>query len=248
MHLFYTPDIAENECLLDAEQSRHCVQVLRLRAGDRVRLTDGRGGWYLAEILPGATAKVCRVGVIEKLEDYGKRDYRLHIAIAPTKNIDRYEWFLEKATEIGVDRITPLLCEHSERKNVRHDRSEKVILSAVRQSLKAYVPQLDELTPLATFLAKAVGVRFIAHCDEGTPIRERKLLFEELAQVTGPRDFTILIGPEGDFSPMEIESALKLGFIPVSLGEARLRTETAGVFAAAAVALARPIGKEGERC
>lgn len=246
MHLFYIPDITDGADLytLADDEARHATGVLRLRGGDRVRLTDGCGGWYEAEIVAGATPKACRVRILSREAEHGRRPYRLHVAIAPTKNIDRYEWFLEKATEIGIDRITPLVCEHSERKTVRRDRGEKIVLSAVKQSLKAYVPRLDEATAFRDFVASADTLyrsRFVAYCDEGTPLAERIALFSALrdaaVDVSGA-EFCVLIGPEGDFSPTEIAAARGVGFVPVSLGESRLRTETAGVMAAAMAQLA----------
>lgn len=244
MHLFYIPDIPTDadDCALTGDEARHAMGVLRLRAGERVGLTDGRGGWYEAEILPDSSTRECRMRVVARETDYGCRPYKLHVAIAPTKNIDRYEWFLEKATEIGIDRITPLLCEHSERKTVRRERAEKIVLSAVKQSLKAYLPRVDELTPFEEFIASGDTLyknRLVAYCDEGTPLRERVEFFPALrAAGEAGREFCVLIGPEGDFSPGEIAAARQAGFVPVSLGPSRLRTETAGVMAAAAVQLA----------
>lgn len=245
MHLFYTPDMTDAAIYrLGPEESRHAVGVLRLRAGDRVQLTDGRGMWCAGEVMPGSTAKECCVRIVSREENHGKRPYGLHVAIAPTKNIDRYEWFLEKATEIGIDRITPVLCDHSERKVLRRDRGEKIVLSAVKQSLKAYVPQLDELTPFREFVASAgaEGIptykeRFVAYCDEGTPLQDRVGLFSAMSAVA-VKEFCVLVGPEGDFSPGEIQLARSVGFVPVTLGESRLRTETAGVMAAAMAQLA----------
>lgn len=249
MHLFYTPDLTDAAIYaLGPEESRHAAGVLRLRSGERVRLTDGRGLWCEAEILAGSSAKECRLRILSREENHGRRPYRLHVAIAPTKNSDRYEWFLEKATEIGIDRITPIRCDHSERKVLRRERGEKIVLSAVKQSLKAYVPQLDELTPLRDFIAsaaadKAEGTliykeRFVAYCDEGTPLQDRIELFPAMSASGLPREYCVLIGPEGDFSPEEIRSARNAGFVPVTLGESRLRTETAGVMAAAMAQLA----------
>ena len=249
MHLFYTPDLTDAGLYeLGPEESRHAVGVLRLRAGEQVQLTDGRGAWCVAQVMEGSTAKACLVQIVSREEGHGRRPYRLHVAIAPTKNTDRYEWFLEKATEIGIDRITPLLCEHSERKVLRRDRGEKIVLSAVKQSLKAYVPQLDELTPFGEFIASVTGAaggdetveRFVAYCDEGTPLEARVGLFDSMCRsaADGRKNFCVLIGPEGDFSPAEIERARTAGFVPVTLGESRLRTETAGVMAAAMAQMA----------
>ncbi|WP_298064187.1 RsmE family RNA methyltransferase [uncultured Rikenella sp.] len=253
MHLFYTPDLTDAAFYrLGPEESRHAVGVLRLRGGERVRLTDGRGLWAEAEILPDASARECRVRIVAREKNHGRRPYRLHVAIAPTKNSDRYEWFLEKATEIGIDRITPILCEHSERKTLRRERGEKIVLSAVKQSLKAYVPRLDELTPFREFIAwasaasaSAAGApiykgRFVAYCDEGTPLADRVGLFPAMSAAGSclSREYCVLIGPEGDFSPAEIAEARAAGFVPVTLGESRLRTETAGVMAAAVAQIA----------
>lgn len=224
MHLFYTPDIQGETLALPEEESRHCVRVLRLDKGDIIHLVDGRGNWYRCEITVPDSRR-CEARLLEKQEGHGRRDFHLHVAIAPTKNIERTEWFLEKATEIGVDEITPLLCERSERRTIKADRLEKVVISAMKQSLKAYLPKLNPLTDFRQFAAlPADGPRYIAHCEEG----ERKLLKEAYRR---GENATILIGPEGDFSPSEIAWATRHGFIPVSLGDSRLRTETAGIVA-----------------
>jgi 16S rRNA (uracil1498-N3)-methyltransferase len=224
MHLFYTPDITSGVYTLSEEESKHCTRVLRLSEGDAVHLIDGRGGFYTA-IISEAHPKRCTVSVTEKKEEYGKRDYRLHIAIAPTKMNERMEWFLEKATEIGIDEITPLLCEHSERKELKTERMNKIITSAVKQSIKAYHPLLHEATRLSDFIRRSFeGDTFIAHCMETHKI--------SLKNAYSPKkNALILIGPEGDFSAAEVDAALKQGFRPVSLGDSRLRTETAGVVA-----------------
>ena len=224
MHIFYTPDISGKTYTLDETESKHCVRVLRLEKGDEITLVDGKGGWFSAEIAD-PNPKRCVVNVIKSELNFGKREYQIHIAIAPTKNMDRIEWFLEKATEIGIDRVTPLLCRFSERKEVKLDRLEKVMISAMKQSLKAYLPQLDELTKFSDFIHQPFdGQKFIAHCEE----QHRELLKNVLKP---GENYLILIGPEGDFSPEEIELAINAGFLPVSLGNSRLRTETAGVVA-----------------
>jgi 16S rRNA (uracil1498-N3)-methyltransferase len=224
MHIFYTPNISGTTHTLDETESKHCVRVLRLEKGDELVLVDGRGGLYRA-LIDDANPKRCTVNVIHSELNYGQRNFQVHIAIAPTKNIERIEWFLEKATEIGVDRVTPLLCHHSERKEIKHDRLEKVMISAMKQSLKARLPQLDELTKFSKFIKQPFeGRKFIAHCEE-----QHRELLKNLVQPN--ENYLILIGPEGDFSPEEIQMALDSGFIPVSLGESRLRTETAGVVA-----------------
>lgn len=225
MHLFYTPNIKSDTYTLDKDESKHCIKVLRLSIGDKIQLIDGRGGFYTAEIIDD-NIKACKVKCIEHIKEFKKRPYSLHIAIAPTKNIDRIEWFMEKCTEIGIDSFTSLLCDHSERKIVKDDRLERIITSAVKQSIKAYHPVLNPITKFNDFINQEhKGQKFIAHCEEG---QEKKLLQDLYIQNS---DVTILIGPEGDFSPSEIEMALSAGFKEISLGESRLRTETAGIVA-----------------
>jgi len=224
MHIFYTPDISGKTYTLDETESKHCVRVLRLAKGDEITLVDGRGGFFTAEIAD-PNPKRCAVNVFKSEMNFGLRNFQVHIAIAPTKNIERIEWFLEKATEIGIDRVTPLLCHHSERKEIKNDRLEKVMISAMKQSLKAYLPQLDEMTRFSDFIRQPFsGQKFIAHCEE-----QHRELLKNL--VKSEESYLILIGPEGDFSPEEIEMAFHAGYQPVSLGESRLRTETAGVVA-----------------
>ena len=224
MHIFYTPDLSGTTYTLDETESKHCVRVLRLEKGDKITLVDGRGGFFKAEI-DDPNPKRCAVKVVNSELNYGLRNFGVHVAIAPTKNIERIEWFLEKATEIGITRVTPLLCHHSERKEIKHDRLEKVMVSAMKQSLKAYLPQLDELTKFSAFMKQPFeGQKFIAHCEE----QHRELLKNAM---TKGGNYLILIGPEGDFSPEEIRMAIEAGFVPVSLGDSRLRTETAGVVA-----------------
>lgn len=225
MHLFYTPDLTSNTYTLNEEESKHCSKVLRLGVGDIVHLIDGIGGLYEAEIT-AVNKRNVDLKIINHIKDYGKRDFHVHIAIAPTKNIDRFEWFLEKATEIGIDEITPIICERSERKIIKADRLEKVITSAVKQSIKAYHPKLNEAISLQEFLQKAKAEnKLIAHClDE-----DDKQYIHTL--VKSRQSYLILIGPEGDFSPAEITAALQNGYKPVTLGNTRLRTETAGLAA-----------------
>ena len=224
MHLFYTPDTTTNEYTLPEEESKHCVKVLRLEIGDEIFLVDGKGGFYRCEIIQ-AHPKRCEVRCVEKTENYGKRDYHIHIAIAPTKNIERIEWFLEKCTEIGIDEITPLLCDHSERKVIKEERLEKVIVAAMKQSLKAYLPRLNPMTDFRQLVTSCREThKFIAHCNEGDKKR--------LDEVYRPgENVVILIGPEGDFSEEEVVLARHHGFVPVTLGMSRLRTETAGIVA-----------------
>ena len=225
MHVFYTPDINSDEYLLNEEESKHCTKVLRLGVGTQVHLIDGRGGLYLAEIT-SETKKQVSLRVITATKEYQKRKHYLHIAVAPTKNIDRIEWFLEKATEVGIQEITPLICDRSERRIVKEDRLYKVITSAVKQSLQAYHPILNPQTSLSDFLKKPNdSIKMIAHCIEGEP----RQYIGEFAQAG--KHYTILIGPEGDFTPSEIELALQNGYKPLTLGNTRLRTETAALAA-----------------
>lgn len=231
MQLFYVPTIAGTEVILDETESKHAVKVLRLLAGDEVQLIDGKGNFYEAEISE-ANPKKCRLAILKTTNEFGKRGFRVHIAIAPTKSIDRLEWFLEKCTEIGIDEITPLLCDHSERQNIKPERLEKILISAMKQSLKAYLPKLNELTPFKDLvLSSDIKNRYIAHCYDGGKIH---LKDESLKN----KDVLILIGPEGDFSPEEIEFAIQHDFKEISLGDARLRTETAGIVACHIVNLA----------
>lgn len=232
MQLFYTPDIGSDHYTLNEEESRHCVRVLRMQPGELIHLTDGRGTLYTTEITD-AHPKHCAVRVISAEHGYGRRPYSLTMAVAPTKNIDRFEWFLEKATEIGVDRIVPVICDRSERRTLKTDRAAKVITSAVKQSLKAYHPVLDEPTPLRELIARPFGgTRLIAYCHDLES--ERVHLRHRIAR---GGETLVLIGPEGDFSPEEINFARANGFLPVTLGASRLRTETAALVAVADVAL-----------
>lgn len=225
MHVFYTPDISSNEYVLNEDESKHCIRVLRLGPGARVHLIDGRGGLYLAEII-SESKKHVNLRVIESYPEHQKRNHSLHIAVAPTKNIDRLEWFLEKATEIGIDRITPVICDRSERRILKEDRLYKVITAAVKQSLQAYHPVLDPAVSLKEFLSVPnESLKMIAHCIEG----ESRQYISEVA--TPGKHYTILIGPEGDFTPAEIGLALENGYKPLTLGNTRLRTETAALAA-----------------
>ena len=223
MKLFYAPDILRNQ-VLPEEESGHAVRVLRLQSGDNIEVVDGAGGFYKA-VIANPHPKRCSFEIIEKTEEFGKRDFKLHMAIAPTKNIERYEWFIEKAVEIGIDEITPLLCRFSERKIIKPERLEKIIISAAKQSLKAYFPRLNPMVSFDEFIkSQHAAQKFIAHCYE-----EDKKLLQNIYLKSS--DVIILIGPEGDFSPEELQKALKHDYQPVSLGSSRLRTETAGVAA-----------------
>lgn len=220
--IFYSNDINGGFCQLDPVESGHAVRVLRLNEGDSVEVVDGVGGYYRADIIL-AHPKKCQLKITERLETNSYRNCKLHLAIAPTKNIDRFEWFLEKSTELGIDRITPLLCDHSERKILKEERLNKVLVSALKQSQKTVLPVLDPLVPFSQFVAKADSAhKFIAYVDQNHENSCRKTY-------QPGKDLLILIGPEGDFSDNEIELSFKNGFLPVSLGKERLRTETAGV-------------------
>jgi 16S rRNA (uracil1498-N3)-methyltransferase len=224
MALFYVPNLASGT-VLPEEESQHAVKVLRLQVGDSIVVVDGVGGFYHARIT-NPHPKHCVFEITETLLEYGKRNYKLHIAIAPTKNIERLEWFIEKATEIGIDEITPVICRFSERKVVKEERLEKIIVAAAKQSVKAYFPVLNPLCTFDELLKKhSASQKFIAHCYE----EDKRLLQTEITKLS---DVLILIGPEGDFSKEEVQKAISQGFVPVSLGESRLRTETAGVVAA----------------
>ena len=230
MHLFYTPGVSGNPIQLDETESGHAVKVLRLRVGDPVVVVDGEGGWHEGTIAD-PHHKRCMVQVDRSVMNFEKRNYEVHIAVAPTKNSDRLEWFLEKATEIGIDRLVPLHCTHSERKNVNTERLKKVAISAMKQSLKAWLPEVSELTKFETLIREPFeGKKFIAHCYPGEKVH--------LKDALQPHDKAlVLIGPEGDFSPEEVELAMATGFIPVTLGDARLRTETAALVAVMTAAL-----------
>lgn len=230
MQLFYNSEITEHDISFsfDKEESKHIVKVLRKKSGDCLHITNGKGWLFEAE-LTLADIKHCTVHITSKSLQK-KTNYNLHLAVAPTKMNDRYEWFLEKATEIGVSTITPIICDHSERKVVKTDRFEKIIQSAMKQSLQCYLPQLNAPISFKDFIFEDHGKhKFIAHCEE----TDRKSLKSQLKQ---HEDYLILIGPEGDFSVKEIEIALRQGYIPVTLGETRLRTETAALVACHSVA------------
>ncbi|WP_293306506.1 16S rRNA (uracil(1498)-N(3))-methyltransferase [Pedobacter sp. UBA5917] len=223
MHIFYTPDITQNTYTLNEEESKHCVRVLRLTVGSVVNLVDGNGGFYTAEITSDNPKKVS-LNILNVEKEFHKRNHYLHIAVAPTKNIDRIEWFLEKATELGIDEITPIITDRSERRIVKEDRLNKVITSAVKQSIKAYHPKLNDAISFNDFLKEPFdGEQLIAHCiDNGEKQYISKL-------VAPHQKYLILIGPEGDFTPEEVNLALNKGFKALTLGDNRLRTETAAL-------------------
>lgn len=230
---FFAPDIADTGVLPESD-SQHAVRVLRLKEGDELFVVDGKGHRYRCRLVE-PHPKHALVAIEETFDAPLPWSFNLTVAVAPTKNNDRMEWLTEKLTEIGFNRLTPLLCRHSERKDIKTARLEKIAVAAMKQSLKTALPQIDRITPFAEFVAEVKDTDsqlFIAYCDPSTP---RRQLFKEI--IPG-RDAVILIGPEGDFSPEEIKLALDAGFIPVTLGDNRLRTETAALYAATAVQLA----------
>lgn len=229
MQLFYAPDITLPAYTLNEEESAHCMKVLRLTAGDTLHLTDGRGNLYRA-VLEQPHPKHCTVRIEETVPAFSHRSYELTVAVAPTKNTERYEWFLEKATEIGIDRIIPIECRHSERRTLRSDRGDRIVTSAMKQSLKAYRPAVDEMTPVKDVIAMPFhGKKLIAHCAADG----RRTFIGDAIGAGDP--VLILIGPEGDFSDEEIAAARAAGFTEISLGESRLRTETAALTSVAIV-------------
>ena len=235
MHVFYTPDIQKSNELPE-EEAQHCTRVLRLGIGDEITLTDGKGNFYKAEITV-ATNKRCFVTIKETIFQEPLWPCHLHIAMAPTKNMDRNEWFAEKATEIGFDELTFLNCRFSERKVIKTELIEKILVSAIKQSLKARLPILNEMTNFADFVKRDFGgQKFIAHCYE----QDKKILKDELNVGS---DAVVLIGPEGDFSEEEVDMAMKQGFVPISLGPSRLRTETAALVACDIMNLKNQINK-----
>lgn len=235
MHRFFAPDI-EATLQLPEEESGHAVRVLRMGVGDELEVVDGKGGLFLCRITM-AHSKHCAVEIVSREQQVPHWGHRIVLAVAPTKNLDRMEWLAEKVTEMGIDRIIPLRCRYSERKELKTARIEKILMSAMKQSLKATLPQLDEMTPVMEVIsAPFAGRRYIAYCDKAIP---RLLLAKELATDS---DVMIMIGPEGDFCPEEIEAALAAGFEPISLGDSRLRTETAAMFAVATVHALRQKG------
>ena len=229
MNLFYSPRIEGNTHQLDESESKHAIRVLRLLKGDRVVLVDGLGSWHEA-LIEEDHPKRCVLRIQASKTNYQALDYSLHLAVSPTKNMERFEWFLEKATEIGISEITPLICHRSERKQVKMDRLERILVSAMKQSLKAFKPVLNNPLSMKDFLLKETrGIRGIAYCHG-----EERMGIESLGK-KGP--FTLLVGPEGDFTGKEVELALGQGYQPFHLGESRLRTETAAVYITAALSI-----------
>jgi len=225
MQIFYVPDIKGNSCVLDENESRHAIRVLRMMNGDRLKIVDGRGNLYEGTVTdPEQSA--CKVKITGVTRDFEKRGYRLHLAVSPVKNQERFEWFVEKSVEFGIDEITPLICRNTEKPGIKKDRINNIIVSAMKQSLKAYRPVLREPVAFGEFTGyDHDGIKMIAHC---SPAHERKKISQVYEK--GMKAL-ILIGPEGDFTEEELEIAAENGFIPVHLGTSRLRTETAGIAA-----------------
>lgn len=229
MQLFYNPDIDETteSFAFEKEESRHIVKVLRMESGDILFVTNGLGFIFKTEITLASDNK-CAVKILS-FQKSPAPSYRLHMAVSPTKMNDRYEWFIEKATEIGISEITPVICARSERKSVKIERFDKIVLSAMKQSAQAYLPKINEPVSFKDFMKSQAGLKLIAHCDESDK--------KSLKNIAKPNtDIIMLIGPEGDFSQKEIQLAIENNYIPVSLGNTRLRTETAALVACHSIA------------
>ena len=235
MELFYSCEISGGICCLDKDESAHCAKVLRHRSGDEISVIDGCGTLYRCRITSD-NPKAVEATVLSSEENWGGHDYKLHLAVCPTKNNDRYEWFAEKACEVGVDSISPVIGEHSERRIFKTARLEKILISAAKQSLKAAVPQVSEPISVKEYIAAHKDdkntLKLIAYCFEDERIPRRSI--KEVLDSYQGTEIIVMIGPEGDFSKAEAELALEYGFIPVHLGASRLRTETAAVTAAEA--------------
>jgi 16S rRNA (uracil1498-N3)-methyltransferase len=238
MELFYAYEVSGRFCQLDAEESGHCVRVLRHRTGDAVDVIDGLGTLYHCR-LTDDSPKGAQAEILSEEANWGGHPYHLTLGCCPTKNNERFEWFVEKATELGVDRIVPLIGEHSERKVYKTERAQRIALSATKQSLKARIPEIVEPMSVKDFLvmpdSDRASLKLIAYCFEDPSIPRRSIM--DVLRASDARDITVLIGPEGDFSPEEAALALKNGYRPIHLGPSRLRTETAAVTAVEAVYL-----------
>ena len=234
MELFYSRDIEGGFCRLDQDESGHCIKVLRHRSGDEISVIDGCGTLYRCRITSDSHKGVEAV-VLDSEEGWGGHPYRLHLAVCPTKSNDRFEWFAEKACEIGFDELSPIIGEHSERKVLKTPRVEKILVSAAKQSLKAAVPEVNEPVSVKEFIKASKDetdtLKLIAYCFEDERVPRRSI--KEVLNAFEGKDIIVMIGPEGDFSHSEAEAALAAGFIPVHLGDSRLRTETAALTAAA---------------
>jgi 16S rRNA (uracil1498-N3)-methyltransferase len=229
MHLFFHPDLINDIVTVTPDESRH-ISVLRLKPGESLYVTDGKGLLCKA-LIADSNSKAFQLQIMERYENYKKHDYFLHVAIAPTKQMERFEWFLEKATELGIDEITPIICRHAERREIKTERLHKILQSAIKQSLKAYLPQLNEALAFDEFVKSShLKNKFIANAH----VTEASHLFSKMKK---KESSVVIIGPEGDFSDDEIKSASENNFTAVNLGPYRLRTETAGIYVCAAAAL-----------
>lgn len=236
MELFYSTQMENGLCTLTEEESRHCAKVLRHNVGDTINVIDGCGSLLECRIIECGKKVVCSVESVK--ENFGTHNYHLTMAVCPTKNIDRYEWFLEKGTEMGIDEVVPVIGEHSERRIIKPERLEKILVSAAKQSLKGAIPVLRDAVSVKQFIkecAAAEGVKLIAYCGEQEKVTLAQAVQKAVAANPGTPRITVLIGPEGDFSPAEVEAAIGAGFSPLTLGDSRLRTETAAVAAVAGV-------------
>ena len=237
IRFFYVPD-AETQQELPSDEASHAVRVLRLKEGDELMLMDGKGCFYRAEVTV-ASNHHCLYRILEKQPQPPQWQGHVQLAIAPTKMMDRMEWMTEKATEVGFDELSFLDCQFSERRNLKLERIRKIVVAAVKQSHKAYMPEVNDMTPFKLFIAShTAGHRYIAHCYQEVA---RVNLFDELCQLQPSDDALVLIGPEGDFSIDEVRSAVSAGFVSVDLGKSRLRTETAGLSAVMMMQLAKQI-------
>lgn len=234
MNIFYTPDISGTLYTLNEEESKHCIRVMRMRIGEEIYLVDGMGGFYTGKIA-NDSPKACEIEIVETKKSFEKRNYFLHLAVAPTKNTDRMEWLIEKAVEIGIDEFTPIICEHSERKHINIDRLERIAISAMKQSVKAYKPIINEAIALKKIVENSnTPYKLIAHCiDDENELMKKDIVHDKY---TAGQPVTILIGPEGDFSKVEVKLAIDKGFEGITLGNSRLRTETAGLVACHTIA------------
>lgn len=225
MQLFFTAHIQGGTAILDVEETRHMTKVLRLSTGAMVRVADGKGRHFSGQFYPDKGGRAL-VQIQETIENVEPIPPRIHLAVAPTKNIERIEWLLEKATEVGLASFTPLLCQRSERKIVKEERLERIVLAAMKQSGRAWLPTVNPLQKFSDFLqSQMLGNKFIAHCDDSV----ERISFKD--QISGSEPVVVLIGPEGDFTPDEVRWVLEAGYQAVSLGDFRLRTETAALYA-----------------
>jgi 16S rRNA (uracil1498-N3)-methyltransferase len=225
MQIFYVPDIKGNTCVMDENESRHSIRVLRMVKGDRLKLVDGHGTLYEG-IISDPDPSGCKIAITGIARNFEKRDYKLHIAISPIKNQERFEWFVEKSVEIGVDEITPVICKNTEKPGIKRDRLNNIIISAMKQSIKAFKPVLNEPVAFCEFIDSDIrGIKMVAHCNH---LYNRSKIDQVYKK---SKNAVILIGPEGDFSEEELNQAFKHDFKSVHFGSSRLRTETAGIAA-----------------